>query len=586
MSGASAADKYIYDDVLETEVVEKPFTSKEMQVVFDSNNGVYNNQILFSTGMMNSTGKWVDFQNSYIEVPFVMALNSSANITAANLTNSFQMGLKDSSLQLIDSLILQYNGTSVIQNSIFTNVLQHFKVLASWTNEDLIKWGAATITAPDTTDSFHFSDNAASVFGDGVSNNSISPITPSATNWDNENFSYNKGFLQRLRYTGYNPNQAVGGLQTETVASSQFIAKNFWTNNGGATTTRIYYWQVVLTLRCKDMSDFFNKIPLMKSGRIDLTINFNSFNGTVTYDQTGAGGATDDATMITATFNQTAGHTCPIMLAAGAAAGGAAGSLYAQPMRTIGTDGTLYVGCGINGIQGVSQLAGLASTGAFANCRWYIPTFECDPVYEQQLLETNPIKTVYYEDFYTYTSIVNQSGSFSTLISSGVRNPQYVILFPFLNGAVANSGNAGSNAPYQSFFDSAPGTTSPCSLTNFQVQCGGKTMFPLIEQYGYQQFMDEFSSIFALNGGKSDIVTSGLLSKYQWEGAPIYVCNLARRLPQDDGTAKSVQISATVNSKTPVDGSTGAKLDIIAFVVYQRKCEFNLLNGLLVSDSL
>lgn len=585
MSNASAADKFIYDDVLEAEVIEKPFTSKEVQIVYDSNNGVYNNQILFSTGMMNSTGKWVDFQNSYIEVPFTMAIKSSVDVSAANVMNSFQMGLKDGSIQLVDSLILQYNGTSVIQNSIFTNIMQHFKILASWTQDDLVKWGPATVTYPDNTNSFRYSA-VASAGGDGVSNNSIAPSVPSQAAWTNQNYSFNDGFLQRLRLTGFNPGSAVGGLLTETVATSQYIAKSFYTNNGAANAARVYYWQVVLTLRCKDLSDFFNKIPLMKSGRIDLTINFNSFTGTVT--NTLAVANTTDTTLITASYSQLAGHCCPFMLANGAVPNGAQGSSIVQPLGTIVPAGTLTVGCGINGVAGVSALAGLSSTGAFANCRWYIPTFECDPVYEQQLLATNPIKTIYYEDFYTFSSIVNTSGTFSNLITAGVRNPQYVILFPFLNGAVGNSGNAMSNPPYQSMFDSAPGTTSPCSLTNFQVQCGGKTMFPLIEQYGYQQFFDEFSSIFALNGGKSDIVTSGLYSKYKWENAPIYVCNLSRRLPQDDGTAKSVQISATVNSKSPFGGAAAnaAYLDIIVFVVYQRKCEFNLLNGLLVSDTL
>jgi hypothetical protein len=583
MSNASAGDKYIFDEVIEAEIIEKPWISKEMQIIYDSNNGTYNNQILFSTGMMNSTGKYVDFQNSYIEIPFVMAISSDQDITAAGATNPFQMGLKDSSLQLVDSLILQYNGTSVIQNSIFTNVMQHFKVLASWTQEDLTKWGPATITAPDNTTSFRFTNAAASPFGDGISNNSISPVVPTLANWTTENFSYNDGYLKRLQMTGLSPNGPVSGVRTDTVASSQFNAKPYWTNNAGVTAARIYYWQVVLTLRCKDLSDFFNKIPIMKAGRIDMTINFNTYVGTIT-NVLGVA-ATTNGTLVTLSGNQTAGHSCPFMVSAASVSGVAGSTVITQPTASLAS-GVLTVGCGINGVNGIAKLAGLAGSGPFANCRWYVPTYEPNPEFEQALLSESPVKTIYYDDFYTYTSIINASGTFSNLISSGVKNPQYVILFPFLNGAVANSGNVGSYASYQSFFNSAPGTTDPCSLTNFQIQCGGKTMFPLIEQYGYQQYFDEFSSIFALNGGKADIVTSGLVSKSQWEAAPVYLCNLSRRLPQEDGTAKSVQISATINSVSPVNAANPAKLDIIVFVVYQRKAEFNLLNGLLVSNDL
>jgi len=327
MSNASAADEYIFDEACESDVLRKPFISKTMQVIYDSNNGVYNNQILFSTGMLNGVGKWTDFQNSYIEIPFTMAFygTSAAGATYTDVTNpnQFIMGLKNSSLQLIDSLILQYNGTSVIQNSIFTNVIQQFKILASWTQEDLTKWGAATVTSVDSTDSFHFSNVTASTFGDGTSNNSIAPIVATPTTIASTNYSYNKGFMERLLVTGLNPNGAVNGLQTENAASSAFIAKNFYgtTVVGGGPT--VHYWQVMLTLRCKDLSDFFDKIPLMMSGRIDLTINFNTFGGKVSCTQASAAA---DTQLQTTQWNQLAGHCCPFMIAAGAVVGGAAAS--------------------------------------------------------------------------------------------------------------------------------------------------------------------------------------------------------------------------------------------------------------------
>jgi hypothetical protein len=611
MSGATAADKYVYDETLESEILEKPFTSKEMQFVFDTNNGTYNNQILFSTGMMNSTGKWVDFQNSYLEIPFTMAMRSTAQGAGGagvaqditGVANPFMMGLKNGSIQLIDSIILQYNGTSVIQNSIFTNVMQHFKILASWTQEDLTKWGAATMFAPDQTNSFKWtagttaSPPVGGPFGDGTSNTNITP--PTAGGIGNAGFSYNttsytsnSGYLKRLQYAGLNSTTAMDGPRTESAQSASLVGKNYYGTTGAGSNT-IYYWQVLLTIRCKDISDFFNKIPVMKAGRIDLTINFNAFTSVINFTPGAAGPPIADGKLATASYNQLSGHTCPYMVS-GAAVGpyGVAanapviGGVGQQPLALSGVVATgLTTGCGINGVTGVSALSSVGSP-AFNNCRWYIPTFECDPVYEQQLLATNPIKTIYYDDFYTYTSIKNVSTSFQNLITSGVKNPQYVVLFPFYSSANAYSGTCQNNSPFESVFDSAPATTSPVSISDFQVQCGGRTMFPLIETYTFQQFMDEFSSIYALNGGKSDIVTSGLINKDQWEKAPVYICNLSRRLPSDDGTAKSVQVSGTIRSQNPVTFASGATIDIIAFVVYQRKCEFNLLNGLLVSDSI
>jgi hypothetical protein len=108
-------------------------------------------------------------------------------------------------------------------------------------------------------------------------------------------------------------------------------------------------------------------------------------------------------------------------------------------------------------------------------------------------------------------------------------------------------------------------------------------LFPLIQQYTFQQFMDEFSSIFAVNGGKSEKLTSGLISRQMWENSPVYVADLSRRLPQDDESAKSVQVSATVSSRNPTTPGGNAVIDIIAFVVYQRSATFNMVSGNLES---
>lgn len=572
----SAADNYIYDDTLYNEVIEKPFTSKEMQIVYDSNNGVYNNQILFSTGNLANTGKWVDYQNSYIEIPFVMAMKSSTDISVA--ANPYMMGLKDGSIQLVDSIILQYNGTSMVQQSIFTNAMQHFKILSSWTQEDLMKWGPATVLSPDDPTGARFSNGVASGDGDGTTNNRPWPaeFTPTLASSIG---THNKGYYERLKCTAYTGSS--NGLAVNDASSMGQVGRNFYAATSAAADAKVYYWQVLLTLRLKDMSDFFNKMPILKAARVDLTINFNSFNGTISYTGPRETGAAP-ATMVSASFNQTAGHSCPFMVSSAFSTDNV---LKLEPNSAIvptatggaaATAAVLTVGCGINNILGVSALSGV-SASSMNNCRWYVPLYEANPEYEQQLYAENPAKTIFYDDFYTYTSITNQDGTFSQLITSGVKNPKYLVLMPFFNNAVANSGNAVNSACYQSFFDTAPATTSPITLTNFQVQVGGKTLFPLVQQYSFQQFLDEFTSIFAYNGGKSPLMTSGLYSKTAWENAPIYVADLSRRLPADDGSPKSIQISATIASKSGSGGTCRA--DIVAFVVYQRSCTFNLING-------
>jgi hypothetical protein len=575
----SSADAYIYNETYENEVPEKPFTSREIQIVYDVNNGVYTNQVIFSTQSLTNGGKYADFQNSYIEIPFTLAMSSGAD--ALTNPNSFMAGIKDGSIQLVDSIICQYNGTSVVLNQIFTNVIQHFKILSSWTYEDLLKYGPSTMTWPDNTESMRYTGTAGGAFGDGVSNNQISGFnytglaaSPDNSAWKGSLGSFNEGLLRRQRgvIDGANGNNSIKSLNSQKASN---VTRNWFENVTGNT----YVWNIMLTLRLKDLADFFNHIPILKASRIDLTINFNASYGSFKY--TPAVSATTDGTMYSTALVQTAGHTTPYIVTGCAVATGAS-KTTSQPWANVsGGERNVYVGCGINGVTNApSQLSGLSGKGGVTNCRWYIPMFEMNPEYEQNLIVKNPIKTIYYDDFYTYTNLTNQSGTFSSLLTAGVKNPKYLVVFPFFNSASASSGNVLNISPYQSFFDTAPATASPVSLTSFQVQVGGRNMFNNIQQYNFQQYLDEFSSIFALNGGKSDILTSGLYTQTMWENAPIYVCDISRRLPQDDGSPKSVQISATINSSNPSGVGTSG-IDFICFVVFGRSVSFNIINGLI-----
>lgn len=575
------ADNFIYEEAVENVIPEHPFVNKEIQVIYDNNQGIYNNQIIFSTQSVVGSGKYIDLANSYIEVPMVMAMVGSSNISAA--MNPFSMGWKNGSVQLVDSIILQYNGTQMAQQSIFTNIIQHFKLLSTWTQEDLIKWGPTCYFSPDNPKSVFYTAGVASAWGDGTANNLVTPptLTPMAL-WRNSLLEYNNGFKERMQ-NFYNIASGSNGLKEFTASTVPRVARANWTVN----SSNVALWNFVLTIPLKQLHDFFNRLPILKAARVDLTININAFNGTITYVNGVA--ATSDGTMVTAGYNQVAGHCCPFMVAAAAVAGASApngGTLNytTQPNGILGAAGApITVAANVNG-SGINSIAALSSVGSsniFNNCRWYIPLYELDAEYERNLLISNPIKTIYYQDFYCYTSIQNQTTSVQALLASGVPNPLYVLLFPFFNNAVANSGNAQNNAPYQSMFDSAPSTTSQVSLTNIQIQCGGKTVFPLVELYDFQQYMDEFSAINSYNGGKSPCMTSGLISQLYWQNSPVYVADISRRLPTDVENNKSIQISATINSANPTTNGNTATIDIIAFVVYQRSASFNMVNGTL-----
>jgi hypothetical protein len=573
-------DKYIYEESLDDSKVEQPFTKKTWLPVYDVNGGTYTNQIIFSTKQLVGNGSWVDLQNSYIEIPLVIAMKGGVDISAAG-PNSFSAGLKDGSFQIVDYIQLSYNGTSIAQQSSWSNLMINYKILSSWSQEDLYKYGDRLMVAPDSALSSHYSNNgAASAWGDGTSNNQLGSFIPSVqASWSSNQIPGNDGYLRRLQNCSFN-GAAYNGLNPQTSAQGKTVARNYFGSTSDAGAAKVWYWSITATIRAKDLHDWFNKVPLLLSSQVDLIINLNTCNGTIAYvngtdgDQSGS--------LQTLSYNQTSGHCCPFMVSG---ASTLTANYIAQPNAVLGANmpalTPLVVGCGV---ASCSTPAVPSSVSSISNCRWMIPLLTMNPVYQKNLFNSVPTRTVRYDDYYSFASIKNANGSFTQVLTSGVKNPKYLIMFPFYSSAKAYSGNNVSNACYQSFFDSAPGTTSPqISLTNFQVELGGNPIMTPVETYDYQFFLDEFTSINALNGGKSPIETSGLITGQAWNNNQrIYVANLSRRLDVNDGAFYSVQVSGTVNSQTP-DGGSGANVDFICFVVYSRECVFEMETGALLN---
>ena len=76
---------------------------------------------------------------------------------------------------------------------------------------------------------------------------------------------------------------------------------------------------------------------------------------------------------------------------------------------------------------------------------------------------------------------------------------------------------------------------------------------------------------FGVNGGLTDGVCSGLISKQAWEMAPVYSVNLERMLPAEAILPKSISITGVNSSSMSVDyvcvveyEQTGLKIDVLS----------------------
>jgi hypothetical protein len=562
-------DKTIFDSAISSEDMKKYISSKEMVWVQDQNGGSYVNQFILDTSVLANTQRWCDFSEAYLEIPYTITCKSSVD-NAANV-NAFALGLKNGTHQLIDSIQVDYNNTNVVQLQSNLNAFVNFKMMSSFSEDDLKKHGPKLIFSPDSAGSFVYNVNATpGRNGWGVCNNGVSSLAQTyalgqTAGNANSLQTYNTGFYNRLLETSYPALTAAYGygalpiLGTTAAASAtklNTMGKNYVSDNAGAAAARVWQWNILATIRLKDLSDFFAKLPIVRGAMLRFTVNYNAADMTITT------AAAANPTMTITTLTMRAGRTCPIMISSAAASNPNVGL----------ADGVLSISCGIG--TGVANQLGVPFTQAV---RLYTPTYILDPIAEAELLQVSQNKIIKYHDIQSnIISGVLTGANISSIITNGIINPKYIVVMPFLSAGTSNITSATGYPQMQSPFDSAPSTTCPlASLTNFNIQLSGKNVFQQNFQYDFEAFCNELQHINAINGGLTTGLTSGLISEFDFSnGYRYYVAALDRYPSSELNATKSVQLLGTNN--------TAMTLDYYVFIAYEREVHINLGNGQLV----
>jgi hypothetical protein len=565
-----SADQFLFEETVDPQVSEAVATDKRLYYIQDQNGGAYNGQIQFDTSTLANSGQWLAYSEAVLEIPFTITYQSSADLTggAASYVKSFMAGLKNGYYQIIDSIQVDYNNSNVVQLQPFTNFFVQYKLMSSMGVSDLKKWGSTLNFAPDDIAASYAT--AAAANGDGVSNNVITnPTANNAVVYDASLYydQVNNGFRQRVINTGFpassDANATIGygnlgtflGPAASAVAAGNCaqVGKNFFNDNGGAGNLRIWSWNIVATIRLKDLADFFDKLPLVRGAFMRITVNYNSCTSTATFT---TNANVLQRTWVSVSHIQRSGRTNPVMLTSAA---------QYHPVNLTATTHTATVG---------SQVV---SNPLLSAARLYVNAYTLNSVFTRDILTTKSKREVKYLDIYNYVvSGVAAGGQINAILTNGIVNPKYVVIIPQLTGTAANTGLAIAANPYQSLFDSSPATTCPLALLGqFNIQVAGANMYQSSLRYDYEVFYNEVSSINAINGGLSTGLTSGLISQSMWDNLyRYYVCDLSRRVPSEDGVAKSVVFQG-VNQTTKT-------MDYICFIAFERKVVIDMETGLLL----
>lgn len=574
------ADTFLYEDSNEPQVSFEPFVKKDTVWVIDQNNGSYSGgQVQIDSSALSNSGKYVSYSDAYFTIPLVIRMTAtSANAQVAgvrNLRSAFAVGLK-SYTSIISSMSVEYNNTSVVQ---LTSNLSHyvsFKMLTSFSQDSLKKFGALLGFFPDGGLSTRYgAQSAADVLGHGSINNFNLPQFPASVySWDVVNSAaYNEGLYQRqVSSMSFDPTSPAPAAAFISAGAAGQIGLNYFRlGTGGDVDSK--YWFVTAIIRLKDLADFFDKLVLVKGAFLRFTINLNqaTHNFSIT---TNAGAITD----ISVTQNILSGGTTPLMLANASQSGN---GLYQLGTTLAGLGNATYT------FQLACNVARDPQTNVqhptFSSVRLWANLWQMNPVQEEQYLTLNKIKTIRYNDLYNYAVTVTCSGTpgslqgqFTQLLTNGVPNPQYLIIVPFIGTTANNSGNGtAAVAPYGSPFASEPSTTSPfITLTQFNVQVAGVNIYNRDEQYAFEDFTQELAVVNAINGAQVDGLNSGLIG-YQdfYQNKNYWVIDLSRRLPAENAVPKSVQISGTVLS------GTVPSVELQCFLVWGREIAIDLETG-------
>jgi hypothetical protein len=560
-------DNLLYEVSNSTELHTEPFIRKDRVYIIDQNNGAYsNNQVILDTASISNSNKWADFTSAIITSPLLITMTSTFNFLGVN--TDFAVGLKNSFTQLISSMSVEYNNSSVVQITNFTNMYISYKLNTSLCVDDLVIIGTQIGFAKDTSQSWSYT-NTSNLSGMGSSNNRDF-ILSTAFSAPYDGVSGNIGFAKRQMEITFNNGQigvtTLLGANWTSVSST--YQKNFTTKS--ATAINGYYqqsWNILATWRLKDLSDFFEKMPLIRCAYIKMYINLNQSRTVLNI--AGVGGALSVVNSNLVVFG---GNTNPLLIASGEDFNGM-GPL-SDAVVTSGVNQTFTFSVSLLNSLDPNCASPFNKYQGQSNCRLYCDLYTLNPLKEEEYLTQNRTKIIRYRDIFQYQYLNVPNGSFNFLVSNGLPSLVEVVICPFISSTYNGTGvSSTSFSTLVSPFSSEPATCSPLMLiNNFNIQISGINAFINNKNFGYECFLDELYGVNSVNNGKTDGLSSGLISQNDFYNNYGYLtANVRRRLPEEDKASKSVQILGNNLTQVP--------LDMYVFCIIEKEISVDLYSG-------
>jgi hypothetical protein len=588
------ADPIIYDKVSKEDFRENPFNDRQMLYVQDSNNQNYStNQVVFETQSLSSSGKWLDYTESYLSFPVFMCASTAGahDFAAANGVHAdYLLGLKSGSHQLIHSITCDYNGSNVIQPNGFVNMLTNYNMLTTFSQEDVRKLNASIFFNPPTDDSWIWSPATRTSFGVGLCDNNNYPQTVGHTFGECGARPHrgNQGFLENQKSmvgsfaipagAGFDAgisSQPATAIMLNASQDSQYVNKN-------RDVAGCHVKQVLACIRLKDIHDFFGKLPLLRMATMRLVLNINNSSFVVAKS---ANANSFNTSLIEATGPSLslaqpvslANGTNPMMIASCFGTSDLASS--AGACITSGVARAITCSVSVGRILNTTHTAIAGVPLEAIACRWYVPSYTMTPQYVSKYLGMGT-KKVSFEDFLCI-QVKGTPGSFTQMLTPSLKNVLRVVVVPHCNTAsfiTVGSNCAQVASPFCDNF------TFPCiggGLSQLNVRLGGVDVIASGgHRFGYEFFRSQMPH--GINSGLTDGFSSGLINEKNWTKGQFqyYTIDCSRRLLEMENIPQSVELTGT-NLLNSAVGAVGELL-LYCFVVYRREVVIDIATSAII----
>jgi len=602
-----SGDSLVYDMSMMSEGSPQLFVKKDFLALQDQQSGNYaGNQLVIDTSQLANSNKYTDYRNAYLTVPLVMAMTTKTTAAAQTETIMTEANgdlvdgitqvpsLKNWFGSIVSSMLLDYAGTTIIQNTPLTGLWSCFSLLTSLSMSDVETLGPTIGFYPDSSSFRLITAAAGSPAGQGTCNNVKSAAAGKLNALVGSQQIGNKGIEQRWSKLmidheakscgdlGETYSTVLSDTAMDQVYRSRVAKKGKVVSDGKYVAGVVFQIQAFIYLR--HLHSFFSQIPLLKGVFFRLTLNLNQ-----PIINLECGVQSLKITDITSPL----GGVVPIMIASQKAEVSELG---------IGVDGTDYeaqteANWGLNlsalhandgnkmrvslnvgnkiidSVQKANASAiAFSSSSLNESCFLHVPMYTFNPSFESAYL-SKPTKTIVYSDLYQYTTAeVGSAGQFNFLITNGISNIKSVLVIPMESTIAGN----GSYPPFYSPFDTCGGgTTAPLagsSLTNFNVVVAGQNMIYNQVTRAFEEFNNQLYGVNAVNSGLTDGLTSGLIDYWDFlQSYGYFYVNCARQLPIDEAVPKSVSIQGTNQSLKA--------MKLYVFIEYGVQVNVDVLTG-------